>query len=663
MSRFFGQELLVACTRRAEMARKAGEILHKEFDDLSGKLHVYNYKERPKEVRDIRRKVERKRHEYDAARTEDRHCLKADYNPNDVEDAWGCRFVTLLQQESLEVLEELLYLAHRRKHDLGLRITEIIVYSSRAENDPLAINVMAERVIEEFTQQHLDGDNQIKWRGPQNPESGYSSLHVIFALPVEIELGAGPEKVESSIEVQIRDVFEEGWGELSHRLGYKRYNQGLSDARELDRQLKTARFRELNALKASADAVSQHATLLDRSLSYFVDSAGFSGAEQSVSNIEEDLNSILQIISPESSNWRALVGDAYHMMRAAHEAAVREFDNAAPCEYYQSAASLFGKLIHLLPDIIKETRLAGNTRMPVNYHLQLELANALMKSVNPHVKVAAGTEGQKTLEAAIGLYRSLLATRGMEGEYARDATIHLRLGQALARAATNSGEQEQAIAMLRKAQELSQVDPQINRLNHDHWLPLQAIYEITKLQFYMAEQSSAKLTNIEASINDGDNAVAMAHEFVIRNNGHTNLAHKIINNTLYYRWLHAMLLRRKGLRIESDAREKMVQYFEALLRRPYKRLVETHTETIDTLMRVANFLDQQGIAHDMAEKNINKLQQVARVRLERQHLTVKSGHAKISQVLDEAQYELYKSAMAVSRPLDNTVESADGEDG
>ena len=524
---------------------------------------------------------------------------------------------------------------------------------------------MTERVIDDFKQQHPDRDNAIKWRGPQNPETGYSSIHVIFALPVEIELGAGPEKLETSIEVQIRDVFEDGWGELSHRLGYKRYDKGLSDRKDLDRQLKTARFRELNALKASADAVSQHATLLDRSLSYFIDSAGFSGAQQSVSNIDDDLDFILKIIPADSGKLRALVGDAYRVMEAAHEAAVRELDNAAPCEYYQSAANLFGRLIANLPDGIKQSRLAGQTGMPVSYHLQLEQANALVKSVNPHVDVRAdadeGTNARKVLETAVGIYQSLLATPGMEKEYSGDATIHLRLGQAQARSATNAGQRERAIEMLSQAKSLSLADPQIIRLNNDHWLPLQATYEIAKEKLCNAWRSRAnRLENIETAINEGDLAVEMADQFVMRNSGYANIAHKIINNTLYYRWLHADLLKKQNCIIETDAREKMVEYFEALLHRPYKRFVETHTETIDTLLRVALFLDQRGIAHDMAERNVAKLRQVARVRLERKHLA--SDNARISQVLDPAQYNLYKFAMKVSHPLEDIDEPTDDGD-
>ncbi len=516
---------------------------------------------------------------------------------------------------------------------------------------------MAERVVDEFMQQYPDRAESVKWRGPQNPESGYSSIHVIFSLPVQIELEDGPQEVETSIEVQIRDVFEDGWGELSHRLGYKRSDKGLSDKRELDRQLKTARFRELNALKASADAVSQHATLLDRSLSYFVYSAGFSGTQQSVSNIVEDLDAILGIIPADRAKHRALVADAYHLMEAAHEASVRELDDAAPCEYYQSAANLFGELIDLLPDDIKDSRLPGKTGMPVNYHLQLERANALVMSVDPNVSLRDDKQAKELLDTAIGFYESLRATPRMLEEYARDATIHLRLGQALARAAIDADERKHAIDTLSEAKKLSLYDPQIARLARDHWLKLQAEYEIAKASLKDADLSrNTRIENLEEALNISDEAVATADEFVIRNIAHAHIAHKIINNTLYYRLIYAGALKNQRRTIDEDERQKIERHFEALLHRPYKRFVETHTKTIDTLLRAALFLDQREIALDMAERNVTKLRQVARARLERKNLTSVSDSARVSQVLDPIQYKLYKLAMKVSHPLDDIEE-------
>src|SRR5262249_25299337 len=152
---------------------------------------------------------------------------------------------------------------------------------------------------------------------PVNRESGYSSVHLIMHMPVKVDFGAGRSDGTARFEVQVRDVFEDGWGEISHKLAYKR--QGKTDAsshiKRPKQAFRIARTRELNALKASADACSQHATLIDRNMAYWLDAAGLKGTERSVSEIDKDLANILALLPPHMTDARITLAEAYRTMQ------------------------------------------------------------------------------------------------------------------------------------------------------------------------------------------------------------------------------------------------------------------------------------------------------------------------------------------------------------
>jgi hypothetical protein len=247
----------------------------------------------------------------------------------------------------------------------------------------------------------------------------------------------------------------------------------------------------------------------------------------------------------------------------------------------------------------------------------------------------------QALRSAVPLYEGLRK----DAQYAGDATIRLRLGQALARIAnaTQSDQDfEAAIGVLRDARRLAPDDPLLEPFGANHWLSLEAYYQISKAEFGRAEASKDRgRSALSRAVAIGHELVEEARRFVEMDSAHVNLAHKCINNTLF-----AMTeLHRDSNSIEERATEKMKEYMSMLRRRPYRRFVETHTETIDTLMRAALIVGHRETALEMAYKNVAKLRQIARSRSGQDDPSSVLGH------LDPDQQEMYVAAMKVVHPL------------
>jgi hypothetical protein len=484
------------------------------------------------------------------------------------------------------------------------------------------------------------GERKPKTISIVNRESGYSSVHLILQMPVRVDLGAGREEDTARFEIQVRDVFEDGWGEISHKLAYKRQTRGDAgtNTRGPDQAFRIARVRELNALKASADACSQHATLIDRNMAYWLDAAGLKGTERSVSEIDKDLTNILALLPATMTAARVTVSEAYRTMQQAHDSAVRDIDNGISREFYRAAARKFESAIASLPDYL-DTRIQVVNGMHARYYLTLERANAVVMSVPPFERGAAALG---VLRSAVPLYEELRRA----ADYAGDATIRLRLGQALARIANATQDDrdfESAVAILRDARRLAAKDPLLQPLGSRHWLSLEAFYQISKAEFGRAEAAkAARSPALMHAIVVGQELVEEAQQFVEADSAHANLAHKCINNTLF---AMTELYRADKSRLDDRASDRMKDYMSMLRRRPYRRFVETHTETIDTLMRAALIVEDRDMALEMAFKNVTKLRQIARSR------SGLDDPTSVPKSLDPDQHEMYVAAMKLVHPL------------
>jgi ppGpp synthetase/RelA/SpoT-type nucleotidyltranferase len=216
-------------------------------------LSAYAFKARLKPIYDIKSKVIAKRI----------HGGKPGYQPADVTDASGFRVVCLFNAEipvALEAIFDLIEVppaddAPARFADPPVR--EVIFYSSRP-NGPLSIFGEVKELVTRrgYKDAFIDGSPRAG-----QPVSSYSSVHVI--VKGEIRRASMPFAAFS--EIQVRSVFEEAWGETSHRLKYapvkRERAQSIAVAPEPDGV--EGLWQHLDALKSLTDGCAQYADLIN----------------------------------------------------------------------------------------------------------------------------------------------------------------------------------------------------------------------------------------------------------------------------------------------------------------------------------------------------------------------------------------------------------------
>jgi len=182
---------------------------------------------------------------------------RPDYEPRDVTDAFGIRVVTLFHRDIVDATQYILNMAnHDEKvaHSPFVKrgVREVLILTSRPEGDPLSIGAEIQKVVAQAG--HAD-----VCKPPQASETGYSSIHLILDVPVsfEVEINKTQKDHPLPIEVQIRSVFEDAWGEVDHKLRY-------SENRKVDatRRASSPWQPHLNALKVYLDGCDQHADVI-----------------------------------------------------------------------------------------------------------------------------------------------------------------------------------------------------------------------------------------------------------------------------------------------------------------------------------------------------------------------------------------------------------------
>ena len=202
----------------------------------------YAYKSRVKKDRHLLEKVQRKQPE------------KSDYTLESITDVVGLRVVTLFRQDITAVVEKILNLI---SHSAELSpnpflkgcLSEAIVYSPDTHKDSLTnelkIIIPRTKLIEEVEVQFS--------------EAGYSSVHLVSKLNVHVDTISSGYYIP--IEIQVRTVFEDAWGEIDHKYGYQ-------SRRENDQDEKAPRYRpvkpHLLALKKFVDACAEYADVIKK---------------------------------------------------------------------------------------------------------------------------------------------------------------------------------------------------------------------------------------------------------------------------------------------------------------------------------------------------------------------------------------------------------------
>lgn len=252
-----GDELTVRAARANAGAQEAYKlllpVLEKVLIESSAEdIKPYALKHRIKQTSSIKEKVERKRSESKRFGDTAWH-----YEPEHVTDAVGFRIVTKFLQHIplavstiIELIRHNSVIASPFKKD-GLK--ELVIYTSRPDGDPLSINDDILGLVKKYGFEAV-------LQPPETKKSGYSSVHLVAYVPVHFK---GPDgknvDIDFTVEIQIRDIFEEAWCETEHALRYIPQRGGSLDPS--DPQIKTW-MPYLNALKTSLDGASQQASII-----------------------------------------------------------------------------------------------------------------------------------------------------------------------------------------------------------------------------------------------------------------------------------------------------------------------------------------------------------------------------------------------------------------
>jgi ppGpp synthetase/RelA/SpoT-type nucleotidyltranferase len=201
--------------------------------------HSYAIKQRVKNIAEIASKVRRKRNE-------------KKYEVEDVKDALGIRLVTLYRRDMTRLLDAICDLVNEgmKPEAAGFRFCGIArakIYDSGVRRGKsMSLAQAAQEMIKGKFSNIPSFPCEILGPDP------YSSIHLILAItPAPGEVG----EPNILIEVQIRSVFEDTWGEIEHR----RYE---SERESPDLAAKRLEQGHLEVLKLFLDASAAYADLL-----------------------------------------------------------------------------------------------------------------------------------------------------------------------------------------------------------------------------------------------------------------------------------------------------------------------------------------------------------------------------------------------------------------
>ncbi|MBR0911488.1 metallophosphoesterase [Bradyrhizobium japonicum] len=386
-------------------------------------------------------------------------------------DICGFRIITFYQNDIPLVVEQLLQTIEHEEQPFkkGCKV-EIDINTSRTLIDPLSINGAVQEVA---LRSPLKPRVEVKPR-----QTGYSSVHMIIWAPAK-----GEDSVinEMRMEIQIRSVWEDVWGELDHRLRYgsERGGLGVSSAQHL------------NVFKALIDGVVQYVDVIRRQSEG--DNLKPPNAIKSVRTLAtpSDQLKLLEDLSPEIY---ARASNAFDLWKQADASRQRGGDPGL----LRQAADAFEALrqdAELVPD----------------HKLSEELTYIAMGE-RAYLLMYTGDEFD--LAEAAKLYRTILEKRP------RDPTALLRLGTVTGRQ-KQYNESDRLLSDALKVIEGNEDD----RLDVKHWA-----YDIARLTLALTRwRRFAQTDNREFLVS----AIKLARPVVEQPVDPANLI-RAINDLLYY---------------------------------------------------------------------------------------------------------------------------------
>jgi ppGpp synthetase/RelA/SpoT-type nucleotidyltranferase len=407
------------------------------------------------------------------------------FRVEDVTDVCGFRYITLYQSSIPLIVDRLLRSIPPGgpPHSPFCREggVEIEVHTSRHENDPLSVVNKVRETVARW-------DKGLKVQERQT-KTGYSSVHLIVRCRI---LRRGQPERHVPVEFQIRNILEEVWGQLDHKLRYET-GRGIVGGEP--------RLLHLNVLKAQFDACIQYMDLIKAQ-----------SQEREASSTRELAGSRQTIDSPQKELERLQglpitllhqVEEAYELWKQAD--ASRQVGGEPGL--YRKAADAFSSFVNGCPTEVRDAELSGL----LSYTARLERAYLLMF-----------TGAMDELIEAREIYENIIK------EKPKDATVHFRLGQVLRR----QSYLDEAIGQFQQS---------INIIEgHDDWRlrPNEGwVYDFARLSLGFAY--FRRFERKDLAHNERDAAIGMAIDWtekVLQHHTEPDAGRRAVNNLLYYAW-------------------------------------------------------------------------------------------------------------------------------
>lgn len=185
----------------------------------------------------------------------DRKSLKKDgYNLFSITDVVGLRVVTLFRQDMEVVARKILGMIWCQENSVFQteQVEEVIVYAVNHKHDGVVKQIKA--AVSEFIP-----EDSIK---SEESEAGYSSIHIVTRYGGDLSHDL-PESDFSEykvpVEIQIRTVFEDAWGEIDHKYGYEQ-----REGKNSEQKIHNAEHvkKHLRLLKSFMDACAEYADVI-----------------------------------------------------------------------------------------------------------------------------------------------------------------------------------------------------------------------------------------------------------------------------------------------------------------------------------------------------------------------------------------------------------------
>ncbi|MFC7518471.1 hypothetical protein ACFQUU_26010 [Herbaspirillum sp. GCM10030257] len=342
---------------------------------------------------------------------------KPTYSIKSITDVVGLRLITLFRSEMIDCVERVLDLiAHNAKISpnpfIKQSVEEIIIYSDAPAHDPFLVKL-----------QELLNKRGVDFQIAES-NNRYSSVHLVCRVsqPVNIVIDGQDCEHNVPLEIQVRTVFEDAWGEIDHRFGYV-FRQGKNPTIPSANHAQIGPH--LKVLKQFADACSQYADTIFGMATTPALQNDTSGKILSVGSDDDVLARFAALRIP-----RNLV-DAYVEGRAMRDRAaevLKDQPDEAP-KLYLSAAKHFGTTCQSLI----EEKVPADAHRLFHYYLAMNEALCLLS-----------TDNEIYVQKAIELYDALLH------EYSQYPLVKFRMAQAYGKL----GQPESAIHLYQEVRAL-----------------------------------------------------------------------------------------------------------------------------------------------------------------------------------------------------------------